>query len=108
MNDVLIHYDELDEVNSQLKAIIKELKNVEDREDELQSAIGRPFGKSDLRDKAHEFESGWDDRRHKLAADIEKVQQHVAGVIKGFKKWDTETGNSETTTTVTAGANRPR
>jgi hypothetical protein len=95
MNDVLIKYDELSKVDEALKNIIDELKNVSHREDDLQDAIGSPFGKDDLRHKAHEFESGWDDRRAKLLGDIEKVQQHVDGVLKGFQKWDRDTGNSQ-------------
>jgi hypothetical protein len=104
--DVLIKYDELSQVDESLKSIIAELKDVSNREDDLKDAIDRPFGKGDLRDKADEFQSGWDDRRAKLLEDIQKVQQHVDGVLTGFQKWDQQTGNNENKPT--SGGKKPQ
>lgn len=88
---VLIKYSELKAVDESLKKIVAELKDASDRADDLEGAIGDPYGKNRLREKAEEFEDGWDDRRNALCADIEKVQQHVAGVLGGFEQWDRET-----------------
>jgi len=93
MGDVLVTYDQLTELNDSLKNIIEELKNASNRADELEAAIGDPYGRNDLREAAEEFEDGWDDRRNKLREDIEKVQQHVEGVVKGFEEWDTDTSS---------------
>lgn len=90
---VLIKYDELKAVDESLKKIIEELKEASKRSNELEDAIDRPYGKSKLRDEASNFESGWDDRRNALLEDIEKVEQHVAGVLEGFAEWDTDTAN---------------
>lgn len=90
---VLIKYDELKGVDDALKAIVEELKQASKRTDELEQAIGKPYGKSALKDAAHEFEGGWNDRRNALLEDIEKVQQHVAGVLEGFAQWDSDTSN---------------
>lgn len=88
--DVYITYDELSDVDNWLKNIIEEFKEAEHRQDDLKEAIGKPFGKGELSDLEHDFEGRWDDRRNKLRGDLEKVQQHVDGVIKGFQKWDKE------------------
>lgn len=90
---VLIKYDELKSVDDALKAIISELKEASSRSNALEDAIGKPYGKSALKNAASEFESGWDDRRNALRDDIEKVQQHVAGVLEGFEQWDSDTAN---------------
>lgn len=88
---VLIKYSELKAVDTSLKKIIQELKEASNRADRLEDAIGDPYGKNNLREAAEEFEDGWDDRRNALCEDIEKVQQHVAGVLDGFAEWDSET-----------------
>ena len=88
---VLIKYSELKAVDDSLKKIVEELKEASHRADALEDAIGDPFGKNKLREAAEEFEDGWDDRRAALLEDIEKVEQHVAGVLDGFEKWDRET-----------------
>lgn len=88
---VLIKYSELKAVDESLKKIIEELKEASSRADDLEDAIGDPYGKNTLREAAEEFEDGWDDRRNALCEDIEKVQQQVAGVLDGFDKWDQDT-----------------
>lgn len=88
---VLINYSDLKAVDESLKKIIQELKAASDRADDLEGAIGDPYGKNKLREAAEEFEDGWDDRRNALRDDIEKVQQQVAGVLDGFEKWDADT-----------------
>ncbi|MEH6782090.1 MAG: hypothetical protein V7618_11075 [Rhodoglobus sp.] len=90
---VLIKYTELKAVGDNLKKIVEELKEASSRADVLEGAIGDPYGKNKLREAAEEFEDGWDDRRKKLLEDIEKVEQHVAGVLEGFEQWDTDTAN---------------
>ena len=90
---VLIKYAELKAVGDNLKKIIEELKEASNRADVLEDAIGDPYGKNNLREAAEEFEDGWDDRRGKLLEDIEKVEQHVAGVLEGFEEWDTDTAS---------------
>lgn len=105
--DVVVHYDDLTTLNNSLKDIITEFQQAGDRESDLQSAIGKPFGKSDLSDKAHEFEDGWHLHRKKLLADMQKVQQHVQGVLDGFQNWDTKTGNSIANATSGKGSGHP-
>ncbi|MCR8671469.1 hypothetical protein [Agrococcus sp. HG114] len=90
MNDVLITFDELLALRQQLDAIIAELEAAGDRSNELEAAIGRPYGRSELRSKASDFESRWNDKRVDLARDMTKVRDHVQGVLEGFAKFDEE------------------
>lgn len=86
-----MHYTELEQVNDKLKEIVTELDEASSRTDDLEDAIGNPFGKSALRKKAGDFESRWDDKRRDLSRDIAKVQQHVQGIVDGLKNWDADT-----------------
>lgn len=88
---VLITYDRLKEVDEQMLRIIQELQDASKRADVLEHAIGDPYGRDELREAAEEFEDGWDDRRRGLAADLQEVEQHVAGVLEGFGSWDDDT-----------------
>lgn len=96
MTDVFISYTELKEVDTSLKQILEELQEAQHRQEDLEGSIGRPYGQSKLRDRAHDFEGGWDDRRNKLIEDIGKVEQHLAGVLDGFENWDTKTSQQLT------------
>lgn len=87
---VWIKYTELSQVNQKLKDIVTELEDAGSRTDELRDAIDKPFGRAQLSNAVHDFESRWDDRRRDLARDIKKVQEHVQGVLDGVKDWDTQ------------------
>lgn len=88
---IWVHYTELEQVNDKLKNIVTELDDAGSRADALDEAIAHPFGQNKLNDKAHEFESRWDDKRRDLSRDIAKVQQHVQGILDGMKNWDQDT-----------------
>jgi hypothetical protein len=90
VNDVLIKYTELNLLSLRLKAIVEELDGAVGRSEELEAAIGNPFGRGELRERARDFEERWDIKRGDLARDMQKVQEHVQGVIDGFSKWDAE------------------
>lgn len=93
-DDVLIKFTELDEMNTFLKDIVAELEGASDRADELEDAIGDPYGKNNLREAVEDFEDRWNNKRKNLAADTKKVQEHVQGVVDGFREWDTKTAAS--------------
>ena len=88
--DVKIELDQLREVQTQLEAITAEFDRASSLSEELEAAIGSPFGQSELRDKAREFEERWDKKRGKLNESLKKVHEHVKGVVDGFEGWDGE------------------
>ncbi len=88
MSDVVISFSLLNELNGSLKQIIVEFNEADKNADALQDAVKKPCGKDDLREKVHDFEGGWNNRREELQADIEKVQQHVEAVGAKWAEWD--------------------
>lgn len=90
MNDVLITFDELLALRQQLEAIVAELESASDASNDLEAAIARPFDRSDLRDRAGDFEGRWNDKRVDLVRDMTRVRDHVQGVLEGFAEFDEE------------------
>ncbi|WP_277050612.1 hypothetical protein [Ruania albidiflava] len=90
MADVKIDFDSMDKLNSQLLDIVTELDEAQSRSEELEAAIGNPYDQSSLRDRAREFEERWDEKRGELKDKLEKIQEHVKGVLDGFRDGDTE------------------
>lgn len=90
MADVKIDYDSMDKLNSQLLDIIDELEEATSRSEELEAAIGSPYEQSSLRDRAREFEERWDEKRGELKDKLEKIQEHLKGVLDGFRDGDGE------------------
>lgn len=91
MADVYIDLGQLETVLSQLDAIIGEFEDATSNSEELEAAIGAPFGQTLLRDRAREFEERWDDKREDLTEGLSGVRDHVKGVVEGFTGWDSET-----------------
>ncbi|GAA2044895.1 hypothetical protein GCM10009819_35100 [Agromyces tropicus] len=91
MTDVVVSYEVLAELDAKLQSITAELQQAATRADVLEDAIGDPFGRDDLREAVEDFEDRWDNRRKHLAEDVAEVQQHVHGVLEGFRDWDRET-----------------
>lgn len=91
MADIYIDLEQLNEVKTQLDAIITEFENATSNSEALEADIGDPFGHSKLRDEAREFEERWDRKRNDLKDGLIGVRDHVDGVVQGVEKWDTET-----------------
>ena len=91
MPDVRIKIDTLSKVVEQLDEIVGEFKNATSQSEELEAAIGNPYGRGELRDKAQDFEERWDDKRDDLKESLEDLRKHVKGVVDGFENWDSET-----------------
>ncbi|QTV80223.1 hypothetical protein [Microbacterium sp. NIBRBAC000506063] len=91
---IWVRYTELARVNTQLATIVQELNDAASRTNDLEAAIGTPYGKRELRQKVGDFESRWDDKRKELAWDIDRVQKHVQGVLDGLEEWDAQTAAS--------------
>lgn len=91
MADVYIKLDELETVVTQLESIINEFDNAQKNSEALEAAIGKPFGRGELRDKAENFESRWDDKRGELKDALTDVKDHVKGVVETVQDWDAGT-----------------
>jgi hypothetical protein len=90
MPDVFIRVDHLNRLNGSLKQIIVEFEDAEERTDALQNMIDRPDGRSELRDRTHDFEGGWDDRRNALIEKLSGIQAAVESTCSGWQEFDAE------------------
>ncbi|WP_159620949.1 flagellar protein FlgN [Ruania rhizosphaerae] len=90
MADIYLSLDELRTANDQLTNIVEEFENAVSRSEALERAIGAPFSKTELREKAEDFETRWDVKRDKLKEGLSDVQKHLKGVIDGVEEWDAE------------------
>lgn len=91
---IWLNMEDLDVVNNGLKAAITEFKEVSDKNDAIEDAIGRPAFDGKLRDKVSDFESDWNDNREQLNEKLTKVQEHLQGILDGFRELDTELATS--------------
>lgn len=89
--DVYINLEMLNEVEANLADIVEEFNDATKNSEELEGAIDDPFGDSTLRSKARDFEERWDNKRDQLKDSLDKVREHVAGVVTEVQSWDAET-----------------
>jgi len=90
MSDILISVSTLEALNVALKRILVEFDSVGPSTGRLQEAIDRPAGRSELRERTREFESGWDDRRSALVEKLSGVQSALESTCSGWVDFDTE------------------
>ena len=89
--DFYIDLGQLNTVKDELTSITKEFEDAEDRADDLEDAIGDPYGRNDLREAAEDFEDRWNHKRDELKDSLTDVLEHIKGVVDNVEKWDTET-----------------
>jgi hypothetical protein len=89
--DVYITLSTLEQVVTELEAITAEFDNAKNNSEALEAAIGKPFGKGELRDRAEDFESRWDDKRSQLNDGLKGIKDHVKGVVDTVQQWDADT-----------------
>jgi hypothetical protein len=85
---VRIPLSSMEELDQALKDIVVEFDEAGGRTGRLVEAIGRPFGRSGLRDAADEFEGAWDDKRETLKGHLVELQQQVEAVRNGWESLD--------------------
>lgn len=85
---IWLNMEDLDEVNAGLVAAISEFTDAAANNDDALEAVGRPAGRSELRNKLDDFESGWDHNREQLTESLAKTQEHLQAIIDGFRELD--------------------
>lgn len=101
--DVLVKFDDLNILRDYLEAIVKEFDEAEDSADELEEAIGEPYGRNTLREAVEDFEDRWNNKRDDLREGLDKAKSSVDTVLKMFVDWDVEAAASMETTHATTG-----
>ncbi len=87
---VKISYDDLGALYTNLLATQIEFEDASKRSGDLSDDIDSPYGRSELRDKTHDFEGQWDDRRNKLNEGLKAVTEQAKTVLEGFGDFDTQ------------------
>lgn len=100
--DFYIDLGQLNTVKDNLSKIVSEFEDAEDNADELEDAIGDPYGRNELREAAEDFEDRWNHKRDQLKDGLDDVLKHIKGVIENVEKWDTETAIQLSAPEVTA------
>lgn len=91
MADIMLDLDRLRETQAGLTASVNEFKNAARNNDGLEGAIGRPDDRTELRDKASDFESSWNDKRGKLEENLSNILDQLTSIIDGWDEWDRQT-----------------
>jgi len=93
-DDVNVSLAQLEVAYHALEDIVQEFEDAQKNSEELEGAIGDPFGRGDLREKAEEFEERWDDKRGELKDSLDEIKEHVKAVVDTMKQWDVDTTNA--------------
>ena len=91
---VKIPITELQTLSDKLKAIVSELTDASSRQNNVEDAVGSPYGDSRLKDRCHDFEGSWNDSRDKLLTKLTEVSSRVEGTIKEWGNLDLELATS--------------
>ncbi|WP_127473387.1 flagellar protein FlgN [Microbacterium sulfonylureivorans] len=106
MVDIMLDLARLRETKDGLAATVAEFESAAKTNDGLEQSIGKPDDRSELRDKASDFESAWNDKRDKLKENLENILEQLSGIVDGWEEWDRDTACSldgaEATGTVNA------
>lgn len=89
--DFYIDLGQLNTVKDELAKITKEFEDAEDNADDLEDAIGDPYGRNELREAAEDFEDRWNHKRDELKDSLNDVLEHIKGVVENVEKWDADT-----------------
>ncbi|WP_313810843.1 hypothetical protein [Glutamicibacter sp.] len=86
-----IYLARLDEIIADLGASIKDFENASEITKNIESAVGNPKGKGDLKDRVGDFENDWNDTRDDLVEKLDGVHTNLKDIQKAFQEWDLET-----------------
>lgn len=91
MTDIMLDLDRLTEAQAGLRASIEAFSEAASFTDDIEQAIGRPDDRGALRDKAHDFEGKWNDKRDALAENLQNIEEQLTSIIDGWDEWDAQT-----------------
>lgn len=94
--DIMLDLERLRTANEGLKASVKTFNSAAESTDGLEASIGTPDDRDSLRNKAHDFEGDWNDRRDALSESLGKIQEQLQAIIDGWTEFDVDTANSMT------------
>jgi hypothetical protein len=72
------------QLEEDLESVVAEFKNADD----FSSDVADATGQDDLADKVRDFASKWNDKRKKMASNVDALQQQIKAISKGFTQVD--------------------
>lgn len=87
---MLVPISDLTVTSEKLAAIVAELESAGAKQDDVENAVGKPYGDGRLKDRCHDFEGSWNDSRDKLLTKLKAVAERVQGTIDEVTSLDTE------------------
>ena len=93
MADIMLDLARLRETQAGISASIDEFKNAARNNDGLESSVGKPDDRSELRDKVSDFEGSWNDKRGKLEENLANILEQLTSIIDGWDEWDRQTAS---------------
>lgn len=94
MVDIMLDLERLRQTRDGLTATVSEFDSAAKTSDGLEDAIGRPDDRGELREKASDFESAWNDKRGRLGENLESILERLTGIVDGWDEWDRDTASS--------------
>lgn len=91
MTDIMLDLERLREARTGLRASIEAFSEAASFTDGIERAIGRPDDRGSLRDKAHDFEGKWNDKRDALAENLQNIEEQLSSIVDGWTEWDSQT-----------------
>ncbi|ALX66267.1 hypothetical protein [Microbacterium sp. XT11] len=89
-HDIDIPIESMQELERAIKDTIAEFESATKNSEALESAIGSPLGRSELRSQAERFESAWDDKRDTLKGHLVDLLERVSGTRQSWSELDEE------------------
>ena len=100
--DIMLDLDRLRLTKTGLTSSVDAFESAAQTNDALESAVGKPDGRSELRQKVSDFEDDWKSNRGKLQKNLDEILKQLTGIIDGWEQWDSETANGFENPTSTA------
>ncbi|MGP3972153.1 hypothetical protein [Streptomyces sp. 6N223] len=88
--DLVINYDEIEDLGTGLETIRSELENSEDIADEYAEDVSH----GDLADALEEFADNWSDKRGEIIEEIGNLAEIARSVGEGFSTMDLQLAES--------------
>lgn len=89
-DDIDIPLHSMQELETALTNIIAEFEGTGGRSESLESAIGSPLGRSELRSEAQRFEEAWNDKRDTLRDHLADLKTRTTETKNAWQDLDRE------------------
>lgn len=91
MTDIMLDLERLQAARAGLRASIEAFDAASSFTNGIEKSIGRPDDRGALKDRVHDFEGKWNDKRDALAENLQNIEEQLGSIIDGWAEWDAQT-----------------